>query len=66
MGEVYSALKDDLGPRLAEAERCGYGFVLPAPKPEVVPCVHQRRLKVVGGKQSQHGIISIGWKREGV
>ena len=66
MGEVYSALKDDLGARLAEAERCGYGFVLPAPKPEVVPFVPQRGLKAVGGKQSQHGIISIGWKREGV
>jgi hypothetical protein len=41
----------------------GYSFVLPAPKPEVVPFVPQRQLKVVGGKQSQHGIISIGWKR---
>ena len=29
MGELYSALKEDLPARLAEAERVGYGFVLP-------------------------------------
>jgi integrase len=63
MGEVYSALKEDLPKRLEEAERVGYGFSLPA---EVVPVVPQRRLKVVSRKQQQSGILSIGWKREGV
>jgi integrase len=63
MGEVYSALKEDLPSRLAEAQRVGFGFSLPA---EVVPNVPPRRLKVVGRKKPQRGIISIGWKREGV
>jgi hypothetical protein len=31
---TYSALKEDIPVRLAEAERVGYGFVLPVP---VVP-----------------------------
>lgn len=36
MGEVYSALRQDVPARLAEAERVGYGFVLPK---ELVPNV---------------------------
>jgi hypothetical protein len=40
MGEVYSALKEDVPARLAEAERVGYGFVLAA---EVVPNVPKKR-----------------------
>ena len=66
MGEVYSALKDDLPCRLAEAERVGYGFTLPTPKPEVVPSVPPRKLRVVSRKQPQDGILSIGWKKGGV
>jgi integrase len=50
MGEVYSALKDDLGARLAEAERVGYGFTLPGRKSDLVPSVPQRRLKIVSRK----------------
>ena len=40
MGEVYSALREDVPARLAEAERVGYGFVLAA---EVVPNVPKKR-----------------------
>jgi hypothetical protein len=44
MGELYSALKEDLPTRLAKAERVGYGFVLPR---EVVPNVPRKGLFVV-------------------
>lgn len=48
MSEVYSALKEDVPARLAEAERVGYGFTLPTPKPEAVPNVPKiRRRKSV-------------------
>jgi integrase len=57
MGELYSALKEDLPTRLAEAERVGYGFVLPS---EVVPNVPRKGLFVVGRKQPQQDIMSIG------
>lgn len=60
MGELYSALKTDLPLRLAEAERVGYGFALPTPKPAVVPNVPRKGLFVVGRKPSQRGIISVG------
>lgn len=40
MGEVYSALKEDVPARLAETERVGYGFVLPK---ELVPRKPRRR-----------------------
>ena len=54
MGELYSALKEDLPIRLAEAERVGYGFVLPR---EVVPNVPRRRLFVVTRKIPATGIL---------
>ena len=44
MGELYSALKADLPTGLAEAERVGYGFVLPR---ERVPNVPRKGLFVV-------------------
>lgn len=54
MGEVYSALKEDLPARLAEADRVGYGFVLPS---EVVPNVPRKGLFVVSRKVSATGIL---------
>ena len=45
MGEVYSALKEDVPARLAEAERVGYGFELPK---EFVPNVPEEN-RVAGG-----------------
>jgi integrase len=54
MGELYSALKEDLPTRLAEAERVGYGFVLPS---EVVPNVPRKGLFVVSRKVSATGIL---------
>jgi integrase len=54
MGELYSALKDDLPTRLAEAERVGYGFVLPR---EVVPNVPRKGLFVVTRKIPATGIL---------
>jgi integrase len=54
MGELYSALKEDLPTRLAEAERCGYGFDLPK---EVVPNVPRKRLFVVSRKIPSTGIL---------
>jgi integrase len=54
MGEVYSALKEDLAARLAEAERVGYGFALPA---EVVPNVPRKGLFVVTRKTPATGIL---------
>jgi integrase len=39
MGEVYSALNEDLQARWDEAERCGYGFTLPD---DVVPNVPRK------------------------
>ena len=54
MGELYSALKEDLPTRLAEAERVGFGFVLPK---EVVPDVPRKRLFVVSRKAPITGIL---------
>lgn len=54
MGELYSALKEDLPTRLAEAERVSYGFVLPK---EVVPNVPRKGLFVVGRKVPATGIL---------
>ncbi|MGA7625615.1 MAG: site-specific integrase [Candidatus Acidiferrales bacterium] len=54
MGELYSALKEDLPTRLAEAERVGYGFVLPS---EVVPNVPRKGLFVVTLKTPATGIL---------
>jgi hypothetical protein len=54
MGELYSALKEDLPTRLAEAERVGYGFVLPK---EVVPNVPRKGLFVVSRKAPATGIL---------
>jgi integrase len=54
MGELYSALKEDLPTRLAEAERVGYGFVLPR---EVVPNVPRKGLFVVTRKIPATGIL---------
>ena len=60
MGELYSALKEDVPTRLAEAERVGYGFTLPKQKLEVVPNVPRKPLFVVSRKQSQQDTMSIG------
>ena len=60
MGELYSALKEDLPTRLAEAERVGHGFILPTQELEVVPNVPRKRLFVVSRRQPQQGIMSIG------
>lgn len=57
MGEVYSALKEDLPARLAEAERCGYGFTLPTQKLEDVPNVPRKGLFVVTRKAPATGIV---------
>jgi hypothetical protein len=54
MGEVYSLLKEDLPARLAEAERVGYGSVLPK---EVVPSVPKPRLFVGRRKTPATGIL---------
>jgi len=54
MGELYSALKEDLPTRLAEAERVGYGFELPK---EVVPNVPRKGLFVVSRKVPATGIL---------
>jgi integrase len=54
MGELYSALKEDLPTRLAEAERVGYGFALPK---EVVPNVPRNGLFVVSRKIPSTGIL---------
>jgi integrase len=53
-GELYSALKEDVPIRLAEAERVGYGFVLPR---EVVPNVPRKGLFVVTRKIPATGIL---------
>jgi hypothetical protein len=60
MGELYSALKEDLPTRLAEAERVGYGFTLPTQRLEVVPNVPRKGLFVVIRKRQQQDIMSIG------
>ena len=60
MGELYSALKEDLPTRLAEAERVGYGFTLPTQRLEVVPNVPRKGLFVVVRKRQQQDIMSIG------
>ena len=60
MGELYSALKEDLPTRLAEAERVGYGFTLPTQRLEVVPNVPRKGLLVVIRKQQQQDIMSTG------
>jgi len=54
MGEVYSALKEDLSARLAEADRVGYGFSLPK---AVVPNVPRKGLFVVTRKNPATGIL---------
>jgi hypothetical protein len=54
MGELYSALKEDLPTRLAEVERVGYGFALPK---EVVPNVPKNGLFVVSRKIPSTGIL---------
>jgi len=54
MGEVYSALKEDLPARLAEADRVWYGFSLPK---AVVPNVPRNGLFVVGRKIPSTGIL---------
>jgi integrase len=54
MGELYSALKEDVPTRLAEAERVGYGFVLPK---EVVPNVPRKGLFIVVRKTPATGIL---------
>jgi integrase len=54
MGELYSALKEDLPSRLAEAERVGYGFDLPR---EVVPNVPRKGLFVVTLKTPATGVL---------
>ena len=54
MGELYSALKEELPARLAEAERVGYGFVSPA---EVVPNVPKKRQCRSNRKVPATGII---------
>jgi hypothetical protein len=54
MGELYSSLKEDLPTRLTEAERVGYGFVLPS---EVVPNVPRKGLFVVSRKTPATGIL---------
>jgi integrase len=54
MGELYSALKEDLPTRLAEAERVGCGFSLPK---EHVPSVPRKGLFVVGRKTPATGIL---------
>jgi integrase len=60
MGELYSALKEDLPTRLAEAERVGYGFSLPK---EVVPNVPRKGLLVVSRKTLSTGILMNRMKR---
>jgi integrase len=52
MGEVYSALKDDLRQRWEEVERCGYGFSF---SKEVVPNVPRLGLHVVSKSKSVDG-----------
>lgn len=54
MGELYSALKEDLPTRLAEAERVGYGFSLPN---EAVPNVPRKGLFIVSRKVPATGIL---------
>jgi len=54
MGELYSALKEDLPTRLDEAKRVGYGFVL---SKEVVPNVPRKGLFVVGRRTPATGIV---------
>jgi len=54
MGVRHSALKEDLPTRLAEAERVGYGFVLPN---EVVPNVPKEGLFVISRKTPATGIL---------
>ena len=54
MGELYSALKEDLPTRLAEAERVGYGFDLPK---EVVPNVPRKRQSKNERKRIATGIL---------
>lgn len=54
MGEVYSALKEDLPARLAEADRVGYGFSL---LKEVVPNVPRKGLFVVSRKVPATAIL---------
>jgi hypothetical protein len=54
MGELYSALREDLPARLAEAERVGYGFVLPV---EVVPNVPKKRQRRSNRKVPATGIM---------
>ena len=54
MSEVYSLLKAHAAAGLTEAERVGYGFVLPK---EVVPNVPRKGLFVVSRKAAATGIM---------
>jgi integrase len=62
MGEVYSALKEDVPARLAEADRVGSGFSLPK---EVVPNVPRKGLFVVARKTPATGILINRMKQTG-
>ena len=62
MGEVYSALKEDVPARLAEAERVGYGFVLPK---EVVPNVPRKRQRRSTQRVPATGILVSRMKETG-
>jgi len=62
MGEVYSALKEDVPARLAEAERVGYGFVLPK---EVVPNVPRKKQRRSIRKVPATGILVSRMKETG-
>ena len=62
MGELHSALKEDLPTRLAEAERVGYGFVL---RKEVVPNVPRKRCRPSHQKIQATGILCNRMKETG-
>jgi hypothetical protein len=54
MGEIYSALKEDVSARLAEAERVSHGFSLPV---EVVPNVPKKSHRKPSRKAVASGIL---------
>jgi hypothetical protein len=57
MGEVHSALREDVPARLAEAGRVGYGFMLPK---EVVPNVPRKSRRRVIERFGQLVYCSTG------
>jgi len=59
---MYSALKEDLPARLAEAERVGYGFVL---HKEVVPNVPRKKQPRSIRKVPATGILVSRMKETG-